>query len=87
MCTNFQTKRTTLNFWAQICPKIDFWGLKFQKSKSGHGINTSKKPYVPIFIQNGQLLIFWPKFGEIARLRAVFWFKYCRGCCRELDGD
>ena len=23
MCTNFQTKRTTLNFLAQICPKMD----------------------------------------------------------------
>ena len=23
-CTNFQTKQTTLNFWAQICPKMDF---------------------------------------------------------------
>ena len=24
MCTNFQTKRTILNFWAQICPKMNF---------------------------------------------------------------
>ena len=30
MCTNFQTKRTTLNFWAQISPKIDF-GVKISK--------------------------------------------------------
>ena len=29
-------------------------------------------PYVPIFSQNGQLLIFCPKFGEIAQLRAIF---------------
>ena len=29
-------------------------------------------PYVPIFSQNGQLLIFRPKFGEIAQLRAIF---------------
>ena len=29
---------------------------------------------------------FWPKFGEIAQLRAIFWFKYCWGCCRELGG-
>ena len=27
---------------------------------------------MPIFSQNGQLLIFWPKFGEIAQLRKYF---------------
>ena len=61
-------------------------GSEFQKSKSGFGINTSKVAYVPIFSQNGQLLIFRPKFGEIVQLRAIFWFKYCWGCCRELGG-
>ena len=61
-------------------------GSEFQKSKSGFGINTSNIPCVPIFSQNGQLLIFWPKFGEIAQLRAIFWFKYCWGCCRGLGG-
>ena len=59
-------------------------GSEFQKSKSGFGMNTSKIPHVPIFSQNGQLLVFWPKFGEIAPLRAIFWFKYCWGCCRKL---
>ena len=85
MCTNFQTKRTTLNFWAQIRPK---WNLRseFHKSKSGFEINTSNIPCVPIFSQNGKLLIFWSKFGEIAQLRAIFWFKYCWGCYRELAG-
>ena len=85
MCTNFQTKRTTLNFWAQIRPK---WNLRseFHKSKSGFEINTSNIPCVPIFSQNGIPLIFWPKFGEIAQLRAISWFKYCWGCCRELGG-
>ena len=60
-------------------------GSEFQKSKSGFGINTSKIPCVPIFSQNGQFffLIFWTKFGQIAQLRAIFWFKYC---CRELGG-
>ena len=57
-------------------------GSEFQKSKSGFGINTSNIPCVPIFSQNGQLLIFRPKFGKIAQLRAIFWFKYCWGCCR-----
>ena len=61
-------------------------GSEFQKSKSGFGISTSNIPCVPIFSQNGQLLIFRPKFGEIAELRAIFCFKYCWGCCRELVG-
>ena len=61
-------------------------GSEFQKPKSGFGINISNIPCVPIFSQNGQLLIFQPKFGEIAQLRAIFWFKYCWGCCRELGG-
>ena len=61
-------------------------GSEFQKSKFGFGISTSKISYVPIFSQNEQLLIFWPKFGEIAQLRAIFWFKYCWGCCIELGG-
>ena len=61
-------------------------GSEFQKSKSGFRINTSKIPYGPIFSQNEQLLIFWPKFGEIAQLLAIFWFKYCWGCCRGLSG-
>ena len=86
MCTNFRTKRTTLTFWAQICPKMDF-GVRISKSKSGFGISTSNIPCASIFSQNGQLLIFRPKFGEIAQLRAIFWFKYCWGCCRELGGD
>ena len=73
MCTNCQTKLTTLTFWAQIWPK---WilGSEFQKSKSGFGINTSKIPCVPIFSQNGQLLIFKPKFGEIAQYCNVQYF-------------
>ena len=61
-------------------------GSKFQKSKSGFGIDTSNIPCVPIFSQNGELLIFRSKFREIAQLRAIFWFKYCWGCCRELSG-
>ena len=50
--------------------------MEFQKSNSGFGINTSNIPCVPIFSQDGQLLILWPKFGEIDQLRAIFWFKY-----------
>ena len=82
MCTNFQTKRTTLTFWAQI------WILasEFQKYKSGFGISTCNMSCVPIFSQNGKHLIFRHKFEEIAQLRTIFWLKYCPGCCRELGG-
>ena len=60
-------------------------GLEFQKSKSGFGISTSKIPCVPIFSQYGHLN-FRPKFGEIAQIRSIFWFKYCWGYCKELGG-
>ena len=84
MSTNFQTK-----LWI-FGPKFaQKWilGSEFQKSKSGCGISTSNIPCVPIFSKNGQVLVFWPRFGEIGQLRAIFWFKCCRGCCRELGGD
>ena len=128
MCVNFQLKRATLTFLAQICPKRksgfeikktnvgirisileipcvpifrhgQLWifepkfaqkwilGSEFQKSKSGFRISTSSIPHVPIFSENWQLLIFGPKFGEIAQLRAIFWSKYFWGCCRELGED
>ena len=62
-------------------------GSEFQKSKSGFEISPSNIPLEPIFSQNGQLWIFRSKFGEIAQLRVIFWFEYCWGCCRELDGS
>ena len=72
MCANFLTKQATLTFPAQICPKIDF------------GVGTSK---VKFWIRNQHLqdtmcanfqskwttLNFWPKFGEIVQLHAIFW--------------
>ena len=72
-------------FGPKFAQKWILWS-EFQKSKSEFGINTSKIPCVPIFSQNGQLLSFQPKFGEIAQLRAIFWFEYCWGCCGELAG-
>ena len=81
----FSDKTDTFEFLGPNLPKNGLWGQNF-KSKSGFGINTSKIPCVPIFSQNGQLLVFRPKFGEIAQLRAIFWFKYCWGCCRQLGG-
>ena len=62
-------------------------GLEFQKYKSWFGISPSKILFEPIFSQNGQLWIFWPKFWEIGQLRAIFWFQYCLGCSRELNGS
>ena len=62
-------------------------GSKFQKSKSEFGINTSNISCMSIFRENGQLLIFWSKFGETAKLGAIFWSQYCWGCCRKLCGD
>ena len=62
-------------------------GLKFQKSKSRFRISILEILCAPIFSQNGHFLIFWAKFLEIDQLRAIFWFKYCWECCRELAGD
>ena len=70
MCTNFQTKRTILNFWAQNCPKMDFGVgmLKILVWIRNQHLQYTMLPCVPIFSQNGQLLIFWPpKFGKIAQ--------------------
>ena len=73
MCANFPTKRTTLKFLAQISQKMDL-GLEIQKTFVGIKINILDIPCVPIFRLNRQLLIFWSKFGEIARLHEIFWF-------------
>ena len=43
---------------------MDF-GIEFQKSKSGFGISTSNIPCVPIFSQNGELLIFGLYLGNL----------------------
>ena len=73
MCVNFQAKSTALTPSAQIYRERDF-EMEFQKFKSEFGISTSKIAYVLIFRQNGQIRIFPPKFGEIAYVRAIFWF-------------
>ena len=75
----FSDKTNNFDFLSPNLPKIGvkILGSKFQKSKSGFGISILKILCFPIFRQNGELLIFRPKFGEIAKLRAIFWFKYC----------
>ena len=62
MCANFQLKRTTLTFLAQICPKRN---LRFEIQKTNVGIRISMLdiPCVPVFRQNGHLWIFEPKFA------------------------
>ena len=59
MCTNFQTKLTIWIFRPKIA-KNWILGSEFQKSKSGFGINILNIPWVSIFSQNGQFLIFRP---------------------------
>ena len=63
MCANFQLKRTTLTFLAQICPKRKL-GFEIQKTNVGIRISILEIPCVPIFRQNGQLWIFGPKFAQ-----------------------
>ena len=82
----FRQNRQLWTFGPKFAQK-SILGSEFQNSKPGFGINTSNIPCVPICSQNEQLLIFRSRFGEIAQLCAIFWFKYCCGCCRELGED
>ena len=77
MTHHFLDKTDNFEFLGPNLPKNEFWGSEFLKSKSGLEINTIKIPCVAISSQNGQLLLFWPKSGEIAQFGAIFWFKYC----------
>ena len=63
MCANFQLKRTTLTFLAQICPKRKL-GFEIQETNVGIRISILEIPCVPIFRQNRQLWTFWPKFAQ-----------------------
>ena len=54
MCANFQAKRKTLPFFAQICPKGSL-ELEIHKTNVGIRISILEIPFVPIFRQNGQL--------------------------------
>ena len=70
----FSDKTNNFDFLGPNLPKNGFWGRNFKN------LSLDSES---IFSQNGKLLIFWPKFGEIAQLRAIFWFKYCWGCIAE----
>ena len=83
MCINFQTKQTTLTFWAQICSKMDF-GVGISK------MDLESAP--PIYhvcqfsVKMNDFKFFGLNLGKLPNY-ALFWFKYCWGWCRELGGD
>ena len=53
MCANFQLKRETLTFVAQICPKRKL-GFETQKTNVGIRISILEISRAPIFRQNEQ---------------------------------
>ena len=53
MCGNFQAKRATSTFAAQICPETNL-GLEIQKTNVGIRISIFEVLCVPIFRKNGQ---------------------------------
>ena len=81
----FSDKANNFEFLGPNLAKNGFWGQNF-KNLILDLKSTPPLYHVSIFSQNGQHLFFRPKFEEIAQLRAIFWFKYCWGCCRELGG-
>ena len=71
LCTNFQLKRTTLTFLAQIYPKRKL-RFKIQKTNVGIRISIFEIPRVPFFTQNWQLWVFGPKFAQKWILGSIF---------------
>ena len=63
MRANFHLKQTNLTFLAQIYPKRKL-GFEIQKTNVGLKISILEIPCEPIFRQNGQILIFRPKFSR-----------------------
>ena len=62
-CANFQPKRTTLTFLAQIYPKI-VTGLYVEKTDVGKRTSILEIPRALIFRQNRQLQLFLPTFTQ-----------------------
>ena len=75
----FSYRTDNFDFLAPNLPKIGFWCRNFENQSLDSETNTSNIPCVPIFSQNGQLLIFRSKFREIAQLRAIFWLNIVEG--------
>ena len=82
----FLNKRDNFEFLGPNLPKNGFWSRNFKNLSLDSESTPHIIPCVLIFSQNGQFLILRSKFGEIAILRAIFRFKYCWGCFRELGG-
>ena len=75
----FSDKTNNFEFLDPNLPKNGFWGRNFKNL----GLDSESAPsiyHVCQFSFKIDLLVFWRIFGEIAQLRAIFWFKYCRGC-------
>ena len=69
--TNFLAKWKTLNILAQICLKIDS-ELEILKANVGMRISILELPYLPIFRQHRQLLLFWSKLAQKRILESEF---------------
>ena len=80
----FSCKTGNSDFLGLNLPKNWSWGQSFKNIS----LNSESAPPVYHVCQFSvkQIWIFRPKFGKIAQLRAIFWFEYCWGCCRELGG-
>ena len=63
MCTNFQFKRATLTFLAQICPKRKL-GFEIQETNVGIRISILEIQWVPIFRQNGHFEFLGPNLPK-----------------------
>ena len=63
VCASFQAKQTALTLSAQIRQKMDL-ELAIRKTIVGIRISILDIPCAPIFSQNEQLWIFWPKFVQ-----------------------
>ena len=80
----FSGKTINFEFWIQICSKMAF-GVGITKIEIWIWLKwTPPRYHVCQF--SVKMDNFWRKFGQISQLRAIFWLKYCWGCCRELGG-
>ena len=59
----FSDKTDNFDFFGPNLPQMDF-SFEIQKTTVGIRISFDDIPCVPIFRQNGQLWLFWPKFAQ-----------------------